>query len=185
MRRLIFSVLSVLASLALVGPLHAASEFSEQARGTTFYQNTELRNNNTDSVAPERRVLGGNLQNAGSAGNLLGTTVVAQDGENIGEIEDFKVDTTTGRIDYVIVERKDYMGVGGDIAVAVPYGALQFAGEDARLVVDKSRLENVPSPATMSEREFSENLNTHYGISPGWQEERTIIHREESKVIKP
>lgn len=185
MKRLIYSVLTVLASLAMVGSLQAASEFTEQARGTTFNQNTELRSNNTDEIETDRNLISANLSGTQSAENLLGLNVVAQDGENIGEIQDFKVDTRTGRIDYVIVERENAMGIGEDIAVAVPLGALQFTDDNARLVVDKSKLDNVPSPATMSDREFYDNLNTHYGIAPGWQEERKIIHHEETKRVKP
>ena len=188
MKRIIHSVLTVLASLALVSPLYAEGQWSHQAKGTTFNQNAELEGNNTDSikgtVGRSVEVRSG-LSRTESAGQLIGLPVVAQDGENIGEVQDLKVDTRTGRIDYVIVEREDAMGVDESIAVAVPLGALQFTDDNARLTVDKSKLKNVPNPALMSESEFHQGLHTHYGIAPTWQEERTIIHQEERKTLKP
>ena len=189
MKRITHSVLTVLASLALVSPLYAAEQWSHQARGTTFNQNTMLEDNNTDSIDQTggRTVeVRSGLSRTDSAGQLIGLPVVAQDGENIGEVQDLKVDTRTGRIDYVIVEKEDAMGVGESIEVAVPLGALQFTDDNARLTVDKSKLNNVPNPALMSESEFHQGLHTHYGIAPTFQEERTIIHREErSKTLKP
>lgn len=188
MKRIIHSVLTVLASLALVSPLYAEGEWSHQARGTTFYQNTELEGGNTDEIketAGRSVEVRSSLSRAESAGQLIGLPVVARDGENIGEVQDLKVDTSTGRIDYVIVEREDAMGVGESVAVAVPLGALQFTDDNARLTVDKSKLNNVPNPALMSESEFHQGLHTHYGIAPTWQEERTIIHQEERKTLKP
>lgn len=183
MKRTTYSILTVVASLALVSPVYAASEFTEQARGTTFNQNTELRHNNTDEIKDYSTSF--KLSQTESAGQIIGLPVVAQDGENIGEIKDFRVDTHTGRIDYVVVEKENAMGVGGDTAVAVPLGALNFTDDNARLTVDKSRLDNVPRPENMTAREYHEGLHSHYGIAPTWQEERKIIHHEERKTVKP
>jgi len=188
MRRITHSILTVLASLALVSPLYAEGQFSHQARGTTFNQNTELEGNNTNEIketAGRTVEVRSGLSRAESAGKLIGLPVVAQDGENIGKVQDLKVDTRTGRIDYAIVERENAMGVGESAAVAVPLGALQFSDENARLTVDKSKLKNVPNPALMSEQDFRQDLNTHYGIAPTFHEERTIIHQEERKTMKP
>ena len=181
MKRIIHSVLTVLASLALVSPLYA--EF----RTPTINQNPMLESGNTDeikeTVGRSVEVRSG-LSRTESAGQLIGLPVVARDGENIGEVQDLKVDTRTGRIDYVIVEKEGAMGVGESVAVAVPLGALQFTDNNARLTVDKSKLQNVPNPALMSESEFQEDLHTHYGIAPTFQEERKIIHHEETKTLK-
>jgi sporulation protein YlmC with PRC-barrel domain len=170
----------------LAGPLYAESEFTEQARGTTFNQNTELQGGNTDEIKStiSRSEFRTGLSRTESADQIIGLPVVAQDGENLGEIEDLKLDTRTGRIDYVVVEKENAMGVGEEVAVAVPLGALQFTDENARLTVDKSKLANVPNPAMMSDQEFQENLNTHYGIAPTWQIERKTI-QEERKTLTP
>lgn len=182
MRRLTYTILTVLASLALVSPLYAEGEFSEQARGTTFRQNTMLDNNNTNELSMETRI---GLAPFESARQLLGQTVITRGGEDIGEIDDLKVNPLTGRIDYVVVEKEGAMGVGELAFVPVPVGALVLTGDDARLVVDKSKLENVPSPGALSDRAYREGLNAHYGIAPAWEEERTIIRQEESEAVKP
>jgi sporulation protein YlmC with PRC-barrel domain len=180
MRRIINSLLTVVASLALVSPLYASTVFTEQARGTTFYQNPELSSGGTSKISQELGLSAGE-----SADQLIGKSVVAQDGENLGKVRDLKIDTHTGRIDYVIVEKENAMGVGESQFVPVPLAALSFTDEDARLIVDKSRLDNVPSPGTMSAQEFNQDLHTHYGVAPGWQIERRTIHQEERKVITP
>jgi sporulation protein YlmC with PRC-barrel domain len=185
MRRITYSILSVLASLALVSPLYAEGEWSHQARGTTFYQNTELEGGNTDEISRETKIGITGLSENKSGNELLGKTVVASDGENIGEIADFKVDTLTGRIDYVVVEKEDALGVGESAFIPVPLGALQISEGDARLTVDKARLDNVPNPGNMSDREFQQNLNTHYGIGPTWEIERKTTIEEERRTLTP
>jgi hypothetical protein len=182
MRKIINSLLTVLASLALVSPLYASTVFSEQARGTTFYQNPELSSGNTDEISQQTQL---GLSAGESAEQLIGKSVIAQDGENLGKVRDLKIDTHTGRIDYVIVEKENAMGVGKSVFVPVPLAALSFTDEDARLIVDKSRLDNVPSPGTMSAQEFNQDLHTHYGVAPTWQIEQRTIHQEERKVITP
>ncbi len=182
MRRIINSLLTVLASIALVSPLYAASEFSQQARGTTFYQNPELSHGNTDEISQQTRI---GLAANESAYQLMGKSIVSQDGENLGKVRDLKVDTSTGRIDYVILEREDAMGVGESVFVPVPLAALSFTGQDGRLLVDRSRLQNVPSPGTMPDQQFQQDLHTHYGVAPTWQIERRTIQQEERKVITP
>lgn len=175
MRRITQSILTIVASVALVSPLYAEGEFSSQAPGTTFYQNPELASGNTDEISQEVRT---GLLSTESAENLLGLPVYAQDGENIGEVRDLKVDTRTGRIDYVLVEKED-------IAVPVPLGALMFNGESARLTVDKSKLDNVPNRAAMSDQEFQRGLNTHYGVAPTWEIEQRPTIQEERKKLSP
>lgn len=181
MKKITYSILTVVASLALTSPLYAESTFTHQARGTSFNQNTELDRNNTDHISRQTET---GLTETESARQLLGKPVVATDGTHIGKVRDMKVDSQTGRIDYVLVDKENAMGVGEDVAVAVPLGALQFTPENAMLTVDRSKLDNVPSPTARNDREYREELNSHYGIAPTFQQERTIIHQEERKTLK-
>lgn len=187
MKRITYSLLTVLASLVMVSPLYARSNFTEQARGTTFYQNTELQHNNTTGITstPVRSTTSEQgLTRTESAAELLGLPVVAQDGSNIGKIQDMRVDSHAGRIDYVIVKKENAMGVGEDQHVAVPLGALQITDENARLLVDKSKLNNVPRQQNIGFEQYREDLNAHYGIAPSYQGEKIIRH-EETTTVRP
>jgi sporulation protein YlmC with PRC-barrel domain len=92
-------------------------------------------------------------------------TVVLRDGENIGKIQDLKIDARNGRVNYVTVEKGGEMGVEG---IPVPLAAFQFTKENAKLTVDKSKLDNAPKQSNMSDQEFQRDLENHYGISPTW-----------------
>jgi sporulation protein YlmC with PRC-barrel domain len=190
MKRITYSILTVVASLIMVSPLSARENgFTHQARGTSFNQNTELDNNNTSSIKPEvvtrQLVRAEGLPRTESAADILGMPVVGQDGAHVGKIQDMRVDNRTGRIDYLIVKQDNAMGVGEAKYVAVPLGAIQFTDNDARLTVDRSRLENVPSYTSTTSDQYINDLNAHYGIAPPYQEERRVIHHEESTTVKP
>lgn len=188
MKKITFSLLTALASLVMVTPLYAKSTFTEQAKGTTLNQNTELQHNNSSTIkdTPGRSytTAAQGLTRSESAAALLGLPVVAQDGTSIGKIRDMRVDDHTGRIDYVIVQKKNAMGVSEDQDVAVPLGAFQFTDTNAKLVVDKSKLNNVPRPLNITTEQYREDLNTHYGIAPPYQEERTI-RQGEIRTVTP
>lgn len=136
--------------MALASPLYAAGE----------YKGTEGSKQSQSQLQSQSQ----------SAEQILGMSVVAQDGENIGEIQDIKIDTRNGRINYVTVQKGGVMGIGGDEGIAVPLEAFQFTGENAQLTVDKTKLDNAPKQEDLSDQGFQQELQSHYGVSPAWQE---------------
>ena len=113
-----------------------------------------------------------NQSHARSARDLLGMNIVSKKGEDIGEIQDLKVDTATGRISYVTVQKGGVLGIGGKEGIAVPIEAFSFTKDKAKLLVDKSKLDNAPKQANMNDAAFQRGLESHYGVSPSWQEKR-------------
>jgi sporulation protein YlmC with PRC-barrel domain len=107
-----------------------------------------------------------------SAQELLGMKIVSPQGEDIGQIEDIKLNTQSGRIGFVNISKGGVLGVGGD-KVPVPLAALSFdtQNKQATLTVDKSKLDNAPKQANMSDEEFNRELQSYYGISPAWEQQ--------------
>lgn len=160
MKKITVSIVTMLAALALTAPVYAAGEYKGTS-GTKSQQSQSMS---------QRSQTGGQTQ---SAEQILGMSVVSRDGEKLGEIQDIKLDTRTGRVNYVTVQKGGVMGIGGEEGIAVPLEAFQFTNENAKLTVDKSKLDNAPKQSGMSDQEFQRDLQSHYGISPTWQEDRS------------
>lgn len=178
MRRNINFLLAVVVSFALASPLYAQG----LGQTKTFHQNEELQSGNTDSISRQTQI---GLTSRESVNQLMGRSLIAEDGENLGRVADMRIDTRTGRIDYVVVEREDALGVGESVFVPVPLAALSYTGQDARLLVDKTKLRDAPSPGTMSAQEFQQDLHSHYGVAPTWEIERRTTIEEERRTVTP
>lgn len=160
MKKITVSIVTMLATLALTAPVYAAGEYKGTS-GTKTEQSGDLKAGGKQSQSMSR---------SQSAEEILGMKVVSRDGENIGEIQDLKIDTRSGRVNYVTVQKGGVMGIGGEEGIAVPLEAFQFTSENAKLTVDKTKLDNAPKQSNMSDQEFQRDLQSHYGISPAWQE---------------
>ena len=108
-----------------------------------------------------------------TAEELKGMQVVNQNGEEIGEIETVNIDAQSGKITYVTLARGGILGMGEE-SVAVPLEAFNFdmQQQQATLTVDQNKLDNAPQQAEMDSQTFQQELESHYGISPGWQDEQ-------------
>jgi sporulation protein YlmC with PRC-barrel domain len=159
MKKITVSIVTMLTALALTAPVYAAGEYKGTSGAKT--ESGELKAGSGQQSQ---------MSQSQSAEEILGMSVVSRDGENLGEIQDLKIDTRTGRINYVTVQKGGVMGIGGQEGIPVPLEAFQFTAENAKLTVDKTKLDNVPKQSGMSDQEFQRNLQSHYGISPAWQE---------------
>ncbi|MBM9604931.1 PRC-barrel domain-containing protein [Desulfopila inferna] len=146
MKKLSTILIALVATLALASPLYAAGDKSDK--------------DPAQAGAMEGK----------SAKDLEGMKVVSQDGEEIGEIQSVTEDEQTGEIQFVTLSRGGVLGMGGE-ETPVPYEALQIDQEQATLTVDQSKLDNAPQQANMSDQEFRSELESHYGISPAWEQD--------------
>jgi sporulation protein YlmC with PRC-barrel domain len=80
-----------------------------------------------------------------SATTLRGNKVTNYDGEDLGTVEDFMLDTTTGIVDYAVLSFGGIMGIG-DKLFAVPMQALKVDTEAKKFVLnaDKETLKGAP-----------------------------------------
>lgn len=166
MKKMTVSLVTIMTSLALSIPVYAATESQETA------------------ATQQDQLLQSEKSLTRSADELIGMTIVSRNGEDLGEIQDIKIDIGTGKISHITVTKGGLLGVGGTKDIAVPLEAFSFSEDNVRLMVDESKLDSAPQQADMADEDFQRGLESHYGISPAWQEDRrdnsSNINAEES-----
>jgi sporulation protein YlmC with PRC-barrel domain len=80
-----------------------------------------------------------------SASSLIGDNVVTPGGDGIGKLEDIMIDTSTGKIEYGVLNFGGLLGVGNKL-FAVPFEQFSVDTANKRLVlnVDKELLKDAP-----------------------------------------
>ena len=102
--------------------------------------------------------------------------VVNPQGENLGDIKDFMIDTENGRIVYAVLSFGGLWGLG-DKLFALPMEALTVDTDKERFVTNirKDQLENAPGfdkdnwPKTTDQRAFVDSIYSHYGYTPYYE----------------
>lgn len=103
-----------------------------------------------------------------SASTLTGDDVVNPQGENLGDIKDFMLDTTSGKIAYVVVAFGGILGMG-DKYFAVPWSAFSVDGAKKNVVLNipQERLKNAPGFnkdhwPNFADAAFGESIRSYY-----------------------
>lgn len=111
-----------------------------------------------------------------SASSLIGDKVRNAAGEDLGKVEDFMLDTATGRVNYAVLSFGGLLGMGGKY-FAVPTEALTLDTQDECFVMNasKEQLENAPgfdkdNWPNFADRNFTQSVYDHYGQRPHWQQ---------------
>lgn len=105
-----------------------------------------------------------------SASTLKGNKVRNSEGQDLGKIEDFVLDTSTGAVSYAVLSFGGVMGIG-DKLFAVPLQAMRTDTDRHEFILDESkeRLENAPGfdkdhwPDT-GDDEWHEEVRTYYNL---------------------
>jgi sporulation protein YlmC with PRC-barrel domain len=167
MKNTTISLIAVMASLSLICSAFAASEKSadESAEMQQTYQLSQ-------SQIP-------------SADELKGMKVINQSGEEVARIEEVNIDSQTGQVNFVTLARGGMLGMG-EKQIAAPVEAFRFDMEQqqALLNVDQGKLDSAPEQADMDDKSFERELESHYGVSPAWedpQQEQDIQMQDKSK----
>lgn len=111
-----------------------------------------------------------------STSTLMHDNVVNPQGESLGDIKDFMIDTENGRVVYAVLSFGGLWGMG-DKLFALPMDALRVDTNKERFVTDirKDQLENAPGfdkdnwPKTAAQRDFVDRVYSHYGYEPYYE----------------
>jgi sporulation protein YlmC with PRC-barrel domain len=154
MKKITVSILAAAVTLVFTCPVFAADEYKDSKKQTSKMEQQQS----------------GSSQ---SAKELMGMDVVTQQGEEVAEIQDIRLDIQSGKISYVILSKGGVLGIG-DEGIAVPVEALQFSpgSDQVTLNVEQSKLDNAPKQANKSDEEFTRELQSHYGVSPAFQQQQ-------------
>ena len=103
--------------------------------------------------------------------------VVNGDGQDLGQVQDFMIDMTTGRVAYAVVAFGGTLGFS-DKWIAMPFEALCWAPDHKKFTVDLKPEVLEQSPGidkdkwpdhyTESDTGWMDNLYNHYSCTPYW-----------------
>ena len=103
------------------------------------------------------------------ANTLLGDSVHNQEGDDLGDIKEFMVDMSTGKVAYAVLSFGGVLGMG-DKLFAVPWAALKLDTANRRFTmnVHKSILKDAPGFdkshwPTMSDSRWASEVQSFYG----------------------
>jgi sporulation protein YlmC with PRC-barrel domain len=103
-----------------------------------------------------------------SSDSLIGNEVRNFQGENLGEIRDFMIDSTNGRVEYAVLDFGGFMNIGNKL-FAVPMQALQLDTENQVYKINqpKGRLEHAEgfdkdNWPDMADPKWRANINSFY-----------------------
>ena len=90
-------------------------------------------------------------------------------GEELGEIVNFVVDTSIGRVAYVLIDTGHALAME-DLRL-VPVNALEVENDNFILNMDEGKLANSPAPEPGEEpEEFHRRISEYYGVAPYWED---------------
>lgn len=120
---------------------------------------------------------------------LMGAEVQLPKGEIVGQINDFVIDSSEGRIVFLVL----YNVAGrGDDLVAVPFSTFSGLGENAFVInTSKEQLASTPRFSEFSDLRnprWAGDVYRHFGLSPYWGEKMEmapIPERSEMRKIEP
>lgn len=170
-------------SVRIVGEkdsLRDAPSFTEdrwnEAQGADFRRRVDARaqKERTGTETPAARE-GGAAAGAGKlarASEMMSHRVENAQGERIGGIEDFLLNTSTGKIEYVVVGMGGFLGIG-EKRHAVPCSMLKPTGHDAcRLDLSREKLVGAPTFELKGEEDapardprWIASVHEYYGVT--------------------
>lgn len=130
-------------------------------------QDTEVLSKESSAPGPSlRHGPGPALMGASS---LIGDKVRNRQAENLGEIKEIMLDTSSGAVSYAVLSFGGFLGMG-DKLFAVPWEALTLDTQNRCFVlnVEKTRLQDAPGFdknkwPDMSDPSWTEQIKKYYG----------------------
>ena len=103
------------------------------------------------------------------ADTLIGNDVYSQNEEDLGDIKEIMLDTSTGKVSYAVLSYGGFLGMGEKL-FAVPWEALKLDTENKRFVldVDSEKLESAPgfdkdNWPNMADEKWADHIHSFYG----------------------
>jgi sporulation protein YlmC with PRC-barrel domain len=105
------------------------------------------------------------------AGDLIGRDVHSQDGKQLGNVHDFTVDPSSGKIQHIIVSSGGLLGIGADLR-AVPVAAAQADDEKVTVNINEARWREAPvfsreQLTSLGQQNHRRQLNQFFGSTDG------------------
>jgi sporulation protein YlmC with PRC-barrel domain len=146
----------------------SSGQQQQQVQGSSQQSGSQASNRTQSSVRSTRDDPRGQ-----HASDLIGWEVKGQAGEKLGDVNDFIIDSRSGKVVYAVIASGGVLGVGETLR-AVPFTALRHdatAGEERlTLNIDQAKWEQAPSfmrdqLASLSQEQRRQQIFQYYGQS--------------------
>jgi len=108
---------------------------------------------------------------ASSGKTVQGTRVYSPAGDELGHIDDVKIEPGSGRVVYAVMQFGGFLGIGADYH-PIPFGRLTYDAEldGYRTDLTKAQLESAPrhNDGWETDRGWQQQSHDHYGVRPYW-----------------
>jgi sporulation protein YlmC with PRC-barrel domain len=174
MKNLIAFLITIIGSIALINPICAEDAIDKQVGEAdrqlqvepSEYEDQHIRARDTKKDMNRDMVGQASASPDQPSRGIVRMPVFDQQGEEIGEIQEIRLDTRDGKIQYFTISTESAEDI------AVPLQALCFDRNKVVLAIDESKLEGAPSLKELSsDNEFQRELQNYYGIAPVWEED--------------
>ena len=109
-----------------------------------------------------------------SSEKVAGSKVENTKGDDLGHIEEIRIDKPTGRVGYAVLKYGSFLGMGGKL-FALPWDILKYdTRRDAYIIgIPEERLKNAPSFDAntwpdLGDRTFGKQIHDYYGSTADW-----------------
>jgi sporulation protein YlmC with PRC-barrel domain len=176
MKKIIAFLIPIIGSIVLINPIYAEDVVDKQVGEAdrqlqvepSEYEDKKIRDRATKKDMNRDMARQDSASSYQPSQGIVKMPVFDQQGEEIGQIQEIRLDTRHGKIQYATISPES-----GEEDIAVPLQVLCFDQSKVVLAIDESKLEGAPSPRDLSsDNEFQLELQNYYGIAPVWEEDR-------------
>jgi len=155
-----------IASTLLLTTAQAADDLKSSSSSSTLSADQGATGKSSSSTS-------GQSQKMMRLSQLTGSSIKNTSGESLGQINDFVVDPTTGRIEFAVLSLSG--GANSGKLTAVPWTLIRPSGEGQNLTanIDKDKLSSAQTFdrsqwPDMSQETWGQTIYSHYGLQ--WQD---------------
>lgn len=178
MKLIVAFLISIIGSIVLINPIYAedkgdkdVGEAERQLQvDPSVYEDEKVRARVTKKDTDEDMRRQDSKSHKQPSQVIVTMMVYDQQGKEIGEIQEIRLDTRDGKIQYVTLSQNS-SEAGSEEDIAVPLEALCFDQNKVVLAIDENKLEGAPRVGDLDSDEFQRDLQSYFGIAPAWQED--------------
>lgn len=177
MKKLFTFLISIIGSIILINPIYAEdtadkqvgeadrqmqvnpSQYEEEKNPARVIKESDDKKRQQDTTSHKQ-----------PSQAIVTMMVYDRQGKEIGEIQEIRLDTRDGKIQYVTLSQES-SEVANQEDIAVPLEALCVDQNKVVLAIDENKLEGAPKVGDLDSDEFQRDLQNYYGIAPSWKDD--------------
>lgn len=106
---------------------------------------------------------------ADESADVRGRSVIIHDGENIGKVEDLLIDSSEGKVRFLIVASGGFLGLGAAKSFIPVEAVTQVTDDGVRIDQTREKVVGAPAydPELVNDPTYHDSVFGYYGYTPG------------------